>query len=175
MSAFEHVAGLVVLDHNPGVACGSTGNGNDSVRVRIGEERGDEDEDERVYASRALLPVEPRVAQSSNARNRVGRGLLRTHRHRLPGPRALRLCVAGTSTGTLKRPRSVPARIAGRCKSVVEHSDCVLEEKLASDGGDSNPTRWKEEEERRIRFDFDARLGFRSQLVLQIYSNYDWK
>jgi len=126
-------------DRNPGVVCGSTGNGDDSVRVRIGKERGDKDEDERrANASRALLPVEPHVAQFSHARNRVSRGLLRTHRHRVLGPRALRLCVAGTSTGTLKRPRSVPARIAGKCKSVVEHSDCVLEDKLASDGGDFN-------------------------------------
>ena len=71
MSAFEHVAGLIMLDHNRGVACGSTGNGGDSVRVRIGKERSDEDEDECANASRALLPVEPRVAQSSHARNRV--------------------------------------------------------------------------------------------------------
>jgi len=80
----------------------------DSVRVRVGKERGDEDD--RADVSRALSPVEPRADQSSQSRSCVDRGLVySTETVRL------RWCVVDDSR--LKEGRLATTRLAGTGKN----------------------------------------------------------
>jgi len=81
----------------------------DSVRVRVGKERGDNVD--RADESRALSPVEPRADQSSQSLSCVDRGLVyNTENVRL------RWCVVDASM--LKEGRLATTRLTGTGKNV---------------------------------------------------------